>query len=60
MTARQGEPATYENLRATVVDAIRYITAGQPIEQAADEVLVRLRGAGLPIPSPSPGTAAPA
>ena len=59
MTARQGEPATYEDLRAVVVDAIRYLPSGQQIEQAADEVLVRLRGAGLPIPPPSPGAAPP-
>ena len=57
MTPRQDEVATYENLRAVIVDAIRYVTTGQPIEQAADEVLTRLRGAGLPIPPPTPGAA---
>ena len=42
--------AGYGDLHATVVDAIRYVTAGQSIEEAADEVLQRLREAGLPIP----------
>jgi hypothetical protein len=42
--------AGYGDLHATVVDAIRYITAGQSIAEAADEVLQRLRAAGLPIP----------
>lgn len=42
--------AGYGDLHATVVDAIRYVTAGQSIEEAADEVLQRLRDAGLPIP----------
>ena len=42
--------ADYEDLHATVVDAIRYVTAGQSIEDAADEVLQRLRDTGLPIP----------
>jgi len=40
----------YGDLHTTVVDAIRYVTAGQSIEEAADEVLQRLRKAGLPIP----------
>ncbi len=42
--------ADYGDLHATVVDAIRHVTAGQSIEEAADEVLQRLRDAGLPIP----------
>ncbi len=42
--------AGYGDLHATVIDAIRYVTAGQSIEEAADEVLQRLRDAGLPIP----------
>lgn len=42
--------AGYGDLHATVVDAIRYVTVGQSIEEAADEVLQRLRDAGLPIP----------
>ncbi len=41
----------YGDLHATVVDAIRYVTAGQSLEEAADEVLQRLREAGLSIPS---------
>ena len=44
------EAADYGDLHATVVDAIRYVTAGQSIEEAADEVLQRLREAGLTIP----------
>lgn len=43
--------AEYGDLHATVVDAIRYVTAGQSLEEAADEVLQRLREQGLPIPS---------
>ncbi len=46
----EGGAAGYGDLHATVVDAIRYFTAGQSIEEAADEVLQRLREAGLPIP----------
>jgi hypothetical protein len=42
--------AGYGDLHATVVDAIRFVTAGQSIEEAADEILQRLREAGLPIP----------
>jgi hypothetical protein len=42
--------AGYGDLYARVVDAIRYVTAGQSIEEAAAEVLQRLRDAGLPIP----------
>lgn len=41
---------TYEDLRAIVVDSIRYVTAGQDLEVAADEALTRLRDAGLAIP----------
>jgi hypothetical protein len=44
-----GGAADYGDLHATVVDAIRYITAGQSIEEAADEALQRLREVGLPI-----------
>lgn len=47
----QNEDVTYRELHATVVDAIRYITAGQPIEVAAHEVLERLREQGLQIPA---------
>ncbi len=43
-------PLSTASLRATVVDVSRYITAGQSIEEAADEVLQWLREAGLPIP----------
>lgn len=43
----------YEDLHAIVVDAIRYVTAGQDLEIAAAEVLNRLRTAGLPIPKPA-------
>lgn len=43
----------YEDLHAIVVDAIRYVTAGQDLEIAAAEVLNRLRAAGLPIPKPA-------
>ena len=42
--------AGYGDLHATVVDATRYFTAGQSIEEAAGEVLLRLRETGLPIP----------
>lgn len=42
----------YEGLHATVVDAIRYVSSGQPPEEAAHEVLQRLRDAGLAIPHP--------
>lgn len=41
---------TYEDLRSIVVDAIRYVTTGQDLEEAADEALTRLRKAGLAIP----------
>ena len=46
----EGGAAGYNDLHATVIDAIRYVTAGQSIEEAADEVLQWLRDAGLPIP----------
>ena len=44
----------YEGLHATLVDAIRYVTAGQAVETAAHEGLLRLRQAGLPVPLPPP------
>jgi hypothetical protein len=47
----------YRDCHATVVDAIRYVTTGQSLEDAADEALTRLRTLGLPIPPwvpPSP------
>lgn len=50
MTSSTGEPS-YTDLHATVVDAIRYVSAGQPIEEAAHETLIRLRGAGLDVPA---------
>lgn len=43
----------YEDMHAIVVDAIRYVTAGQDLEIAAAEVLNRLGAAGLPIPKPA-------
>jgi hypothetical protein len=42
--------ADYGDLHVTTVDAIRYVPAGQSIEEAADEFLQRLREAGPPIP----------
>lgn len=45
------EALPYEHLHAVVVDGSRYITAGQPVEDAAHEVLLRLRDSGLPIPA---------
>lgn len=52
--SNEDEAITYRELRAIVVDAIRYVTAGQPIEVAADEALQRLRDAGLPMPPNGP------
>lgn len=40
----------YRDCRSTVVDAIRYVTSGQSLEEAADEALHRLRDLGVPIP----------
>ncbi|MDR6969750.1 hypothetical protein [Leifsonia shinshuensis] len=40
----------YEALHGAVVDALKYMSVGQSAEEAADEVLARLRTAGLPIP----------
>jgi hypothetical protein len=45
------EALPYEHLHAIVVDGSRYITAGQSVDDAANEVLQRLRDAGLPIPA---------
>ncbi len=50
-SSSEEESADYGDLHAIVVDAIRYVTAGQSLEEAADEVLQRLRGTGLPIPA---------
>ena len=44
--SKEEESAGYSDLHATVVDAIRYITAGQSLEEAADEVLQRATGNG--------------
>jgi len=49
----QDDAETYRGLHAHVVDAIRYVTAGQSIEDAAHEALQRLRDAGLAIPNRS-------
>lgn len=44
----------YEGLHATLVDAIRYVTAGQSLDAAAHEGLLRLRAAGLAVPPRPP------
>ncbi|MFC9335923.1 hypothetical protein [Arthrobacter sp. NPDC057009] len=45
----------YEDLHATVVDALRYQLEGEALDHAAHEVLARLRQHGLDIPSnPAP------
>ncbi|HEY9355086.1 MAG TPA: hypothetical protein VIQ52_02140 [Arthrobacter sp.] len=41
----------YEDLHATVVDALRYQLDGEALDQAAHEVLARLRQHGLDVPS---------
>lgn len=41
----------YEDLHATVVDALRYQLEGEALDQAAHEVLARLRQHGLDVPS---------
>ncbi|WP_284762056.1 hypothetical protein [Arthrobacter sp. efr-133-R2A-63] len=41
----------YEDLHATVVDALRYQLEGEALDHAAHEVLARLRQRGLNIPS---------
>lgn len=41
----------YEDLHATVVDALRYDVKGEALDQAAHEVLDRLRDNGLSIPT---------
>lgn len=41
----------YEELHATVVDALRYDVKGEALVQAAHEVLDRLRDNGLSIPA---------
>lgn len=47
-------PVEYEDLHATVVDALRYQLEDSALDEAAHEVLVRLRQHGLDIPS-NPG-----
>lgn len=40
----------YDDLHATVVDALRHQLEGDELEDAAHEVLVRLRDYGLGVP----------
>ncbi|MFC4943290.1 hypothetical protein [Pseudonocardia sp. GCM10023141] len=40
----------YENLHATVVDAIKHVASAQSLENGAHEALQRLSDLGLPIP----------
>lgn len=40
----------YQDLHAIVVDASRLITSGQTLEEAAHEVLIRLRTSGVVLP----------
>jgi hypothetical protein len=48
------EPFPYDELHATVVDALRYELSGDALDHAAHEVLQRLRDTGVDIPaSPS-------
>jgi hypothetical protein len=44
---------TYQDLYATVVDALRHDLRGEALERSAHEVLERLRDSGLSIPSKS-------
>lgn len=44
----------YEDLKAVVVDAIKYYPRDQSADAAADEVLHRLREEGLEIPTIPP------
>jgi hypothetical protein len=41
----------YEDLHATVVDALSYDVKGEALDEAAHEVLDRLRDNGLSIPA---------
>jgi hypothetical protein len=43
----------YEDLHATVVDALRYEVKSDALDHAAHEVLDRLRDRGLSIPAKS-------
>lgn len=47
----QSAKTDYEELHATVVDALRYDVKGEALVQAAHEVLDRLRDNGLSIPA---------
>lgn len=51
LTAIHQQKTDYEDLHATVVDALRYDVKGEALDQAAHEVLDRLRDNGLSIPA---------